>query len=792
MVSLLAYATLYHWYKLPASRVIRVLFLLSTSFLVFQGVQLHSFPRIPLFFLSSFLIGEVIYRYKIRIAQPKLPVVNNKKNVYESFTLQSLDSFFFAHSMKEVIKQLLTKKHIQFIFTKAHINVNELPVMEIGKEQIAKKAFEVVLDLHGDFITRMDLFVAYLLLIEPQTRLLFGKHVKEEELLHILYWARIDFPEEEHPIPKRVVFLGEGFADNWTEGWTLETKRFIVDVTSQVMDKMPVLLGRKKEFQELVDILSKTTRNSALLIGEAGTGKTSLVDALAFNSYIGALPDKLSHKHVYQLQVGQLVAGIRDAGELETRLESILEELDHSGNIILFVPELEHMVGSSSFQVDLSGSLIPYLRQSKLPIVATVEPGEYKTYIEPLRSFAEMFEQIKIEEPDREEAIQMLLERANDIEEQNHVTLTYKAVVSSVDLAHRFMQDRALPGSAVTLLTSVASTASIAKQKIVDEAEIIAKIEQQTKVAIATPGEKEKGLLLHLEEELHKRVIGQEEAVQAISQAIRRVRAGLANPTRPISFLFLGPTGVGKTETAKALATVYFGGEDKTIRLDMSEYTGFDAVNRLIGSSSGQRGELTEKVYEHPFSLVLLDEFEKAQTEVLDLFLQVLDDGRLTDNHGKRVSFSNTIIIATSNAGALYIQDQLNRNAKIDSTFQQGLLRELEQEHIFKPELLNRFDGIIVFRSLTQSDIEEIAKLYITKVQKQLEVQDIHITFSSALIQQVAKEGYDPEFGARPLRRFIQDKVEDPISRFMLEGKIQRGDKITLSLDSSNTLQLLS
>jgi ATP-dependent Clp protease ATP-binding subunit ClpA len=322
---------------------------------------------------------------------------------------------------------------------------------------------------------------------------------------------------------------------------------------------------------------------------------------------------------------------------------------------------------------------------------------------------------------------------------------------------------------------------------------VVAKIEEQTHVAISTPGGAEKDLLLHLEEKLHERVIGQDDAVNAISTAVRRVRSGLTTQTRPISFLFLGPTGVGKTETAKALAQIYFGGEDKTIRLDMSEYTGFGSINRLLGASAGEgieKGELTEKVYERPFSLILLDEFEKANTEVLDLFLQVFEDGRLTDNHGKLVSFANTIIIATSNAGALYIQDRLNKGDQVDGSFQQGLVADLEQEHIFKPELLNRFDGIIVFKPLSDEDTKKIVKLFLNAVSKKLKEQDINIIFDESVILEVSKMGIDSQFGARPLRRFIQDKIEDPISKEMLEGTIVRGTSLTASFDQNGNLLL--
>jgi ATP-dependent Clp protease ATP-binding subunit ClpC len=739
-------------------------------------------------------MAETMYRFKITKTQPRVQVQKEAvEYVYESFTLQALDAFLFAKHAHAIVQSLIRKKTVQFIMHKANISAQDIQEFPITREELAQKAYQITSELDGKFVTSMDLFIAYLFLTEPKTTMLFKKHVKFEDMLHILYWARFDHPQEENPPLTRVLFWGEGVGEGFTTGWTVETSKYTVDITNKVLNEKPVLLGRREEFNQMVNMLSKPTQNNVLLIGEVGTGKTSLVDALALNSFLGVIPGrKLYHKRVYQLMIGQLVAGVQHLGDLESRIQSILEELSHAGNVLLFIPDLEQIVGGSTFRIDLSGALLPSLRDSKLPVIATTTPGAYKKFLQPLQVFSDLFDIVKVEEPSRVEAIQMLLERANDLEEKNHIFLTYKAIVSAVDLAKRFMQERSLPGSAITLLSSVASAASLAHKQVVDESDVTTKIEQQTQGAIAAPGEKETALLLNFEENLHKRIIGQDEAVTAISQAVRRVRAGLAAPTRPISFLFLGPTGVGKSETAKALASVYFGGEEKTIRLDMSEYTSSGSINRLLGATAGQgdeKGELTEKVAEHPFSLVMLDEFEKAHPEVLDLFLQVFEDGRLTDNHGKLVSFANTVIIATSNAGALYIKEQLKQGKAIDAAFQQGLLEEIEKDHIFKPELLNRFDGIIVFRPLTQENTQKIAALYLQSVQNKLELQDIHVQFTDSVVTLCAKRGFDPEFGARPLRRFIQDTIEDLIAKAILEGKISRGAVLHLSADAAGTLQ---
>lgn len=795
-MSLLSYAIIYHTYKHPITGILRIIFVLFILFLIVSGFYQGILPKGPLFFFSFFVISEVLFRYKVMRTIPKITVAqNNGKDIDESFTFQALDIFMFSHDSVSMMNELIKKAHVRFIMQKANIGKEDLPKVVVNKEEIAKKAFELVKDLNGSFITRMDLFVAYLLLIEPETKYLFNKHLKPNDLLYILYWARYEYPFEEHPQKMQVVFWGTGIGEDWTTGWTLETKKYITDLTYKVLDEKPALVGRRKEYEQLVATLSKPTHNNALLIGETGSGKTSLVDAVALNSYLGLIPGKLYHKHVYQLMIGLLVAGVKDVGELEARIEAILGELEHAGNIILYIPDVEHILGSTTFNLDLSGVLSNFLKDSHLPIIATVSPGAFRKFVESRSGFREFFEEIRIDEPTEEEAIQMLLEKANEIGEKNHVTITFKAVVAVVQMAKRYLQDRSLPGSAVSLLTSVANNISLAHKSVVDEDDVIAKVEQQTRVAISKPGQEEKELLLHLEDKLHERIIGQEEAVNAIAQAIRRLRSGLTSQTRPISFLFLGPTGVGKTETAKALATVYFGGEDKTIRLDMSEYNGPGAVDRLLGSPPGlgdEKGELTEKVYENPFSLILLDEFEKASTEVLDLFLQILEDGRLTDNHGKRVSFANTIIIATSNAGALYIQNELLAGKQISAVFQQGLLMELEQEHIFKPELINRFDGIIVFKPLTAANVEQIAKLFLTEMQKKLQAQDVTVSFGDDVIKAAASAGFDQQFGARPLRRFIQDKIEDLLSQGMLRGNVERGSSIRLVVDGSGNIAIAS
>jgi len=386
------------------------------------------------------------------------------------------------------------------------------------------------------------------------------------------------------------------------------------------------------------------------------------------------------------------------------------------------------------------------------------------------------------------------------IEKKYAVILSYRAVISAVELSERFYQDEVLPGSAVSLLEDVANIVARdpARQfyerthhKMVLEADIVTKVEQTSHVSIALPTGNEIQVLLHLEDKLHERVIAQDEAIKAVSEAMRRLRSGMSTSERPISFLFLGPTGVGKTETAKSLADFYYGGEKNMIRLDMSEYTDEDGLKRLLGAPPGEgneRGELTDKIHDNPAALILLDEFEKANAKIHNLFLQVFDDGRLTDNKGNTVSFRNAIIIATSNAGSEFIREEIEKGTKIDSNFQHRLLDQLQSQGIFKPELLNRFDDVVIFKPLGKEQVTAVVRLLLEALKNDMEKQDIKVYFDDAVIAKIAQEGFDAEFGARPLRRYIQDTIEDVIAQKKLTKEIIRGKTVTFSLDGTGAL----
>lgn len=672
----------------------------------------------------------------------------------------------------DIIKLLLRRKEINFFLTKARIKTEEISLIEIQKNTTIN--------------TALDFFVDYLLSTEKQTKLLFKKELKKEDLENITYWAKTIFSDGEKSL--KINFFGEGFAESWTYGWTLETKKYMVDLTPEVLDKKPLLFGRQNEYDQLLNAL--TGRKSVILVGEPGSGKNALVEALCFESFSSDLKD-FHHQRIFKLYLDTLLAGAGNQGEIEKRLDEIIAEISHSGNVIIYISDLENILGSSSFKIDLSGVLIPYLKNKSIRIIGAVTNGAYKKFVERLVNIADVFETIKLEEPDRNVIMKMLLEKASSIEGRMRMELSYRAILSALNLANKYLIDRTLPGAGVVLLEDAANEVRLLGRREVLESDIVKRAEEKTKITLSAPTEDEKKLLINLEEKMHESLIDQEEAVRSIAEGIRRIRSGLKFAAKPISFLFLGPTGVGKTQTAKVLSVLYFKGEKEMIRFDMSEYSSENGIERFVGSGVGSENEgIAGKIHESPSSLILLDEFEKASPSIHNLFLQILDDGRLTDNNGKTVSFANAIIIATSNAGSEFIREEIAKGAVVNKNFKDRFLGHLLSENIFKPELLNRFDDIIIFKPLGETEVTQITSLLLKEVSKGLLEKDITLIFDEKIISKVAREGFDEQFGARPLRRFIQDNIEDLIAQKILKDEVKRGDKINVSVDSSNKLQL--
>ncbi|MBI4098121.1 MAG: ATP-dependent Clp protease ATP-binding subunit [Candidatus Levybacteria bacterium] len=768
-------------YNLIPLTIIKFLLFNGLLILTFYQLAIGVFPKIPLFLLSVASIIHIFIKYELEKILSQKALSQNPDDILDSFTKEALMATLLKSSTKSQISYLLKFTQTKFFLEKAAIDGKNLKMIDIPKADLINKALEIAKKVNGKYLTTADLFSAYLLLTENETKLLFTNKLKEEDILSINKWARIIFEEEEIRETK-ARFVGIGFGETLAWGWTPETKNYTKDLTFSSIKRKAFVEGRETEYQVLIEAMQKEADNNVLLVGEIGTGKSNLVENFIFDSYEANLSKTLNHRRFLELMIGPFVAGATNREDLETRLQAIIEEVKHSGNVVLYIPEFQNLMGSSAFGIDLSGAILPYLKDGKMPIIATMTEPEYKRFFEN-NALRQVFEVIKLEEPSPEVALNMLFQKTEEIEKQNKVKLSYKALVAAVKYADKYDVNGVLPGSAVELLSEAANSVYLNKSrdKIVLEDDVLGKVEQKSHIPIGAPKSDEKKLLLNLESEMHKFIIGQNEAVASIAEAMRRIRAGLSRE-KPISFLFLGPTGVGKTETAKTLARIYFGGEAHIIRVDMSEYGNPDSVDRMLESDSGS---FLDAVATHPFSLVLLDEFEKANEKILNLFLQVFDDGRMTDSSGRTVSFSNSIIIATSNAGSELIRESLVNNTNITSN---ELLDYLQRNGLFTPELLNRFDDIVVFQPLSSSEVSQIAQLLLAEVTSKMSAQDIAIEFDPSTVNKVVSGGFNEQFGARPLRRFIQDNIEDALAKKILSGELARGDKVLVSIDPASNL----
>lgn len=718
-----------------------------------------------------------------------------KEMSLEMLTFPSLFAYKNAKDAYDFVTSVVNEPEIKFLIEKIG-NQFDLYKSDLAKEEVLKKAFNIANRMKNNYIREMDLFIAYFLLIEDKAKIFEKSDLKEDDVINLLNWARHKFvPKKEKFLD--VEFTGSGVFDFFVFGWNYETRKYARDFTMDVMSEKyePIAIGREEECGRFLSSLGKDKTNSVILVGEAGTGKTTLVEYFAYYSHLGKLPPEVSFRRVFELFVDRVLSGVQNQGELEERIGYLLEDIYHSGNTIVFIQNIENIFGGGGFNFDLSGVVFEYLKSSKIQIIGTTTKSVYKTQLENRDDVKQFFDVIELEEPNEKETLFMLFEKIGQLEDEYGVSYTYNAIEQAVMLSSSYLIDRYLPGKAIDLLESVASDVRIkGKSILIDKDDIIKKIEEKTKVVIAAPTEEEKKVLLNLEEEIHKRIIDQEEAVKAVAGSIRRLRSGFSNKKRPISvFLFLGPTGVGKTEMAKALASTYFGDEKRMIRLDMSEFQTQDSIKRLLGSLPGETyspSQFIEEVKDNPFSLILLDEFEKAHSRILDVFLQVFDDGRLTDNAGRTIPFTSTIIIATSNAGSEMIRQKVKIGEDIVK-IKPEILDQLQKEEKFRPELLNRFDDIIIFKPLGEDEIRKIANLQLFSVLKPLEEKSIYLSYDQKIIDKVSTEGFDIEFGARNVRRYIQSNIENMVSKMILQNQIKKGDRKTLSVDGEGNIVIV-
>ena len=634
--------------------------------------------------------------------------------------------------------------------------------------------------------------------------------------------------------------------------------QFSRDLTAMAEEgSLDPVIGREDEIQRVIQILSRRTKNNPCLIGEPGVGKTAIVEGLALRIVSGDVPFTVKDKRVLTLDLSAMVAGSKYRGEFEERIKKVVKEVIDAGNIILFLDELHTIIGAGGAEgaIDASNILKPSLARGEIQLIGATTINEYRKYVEKDAALERRFQPVNVEEPDVEASIRILNGIRSKYEEHHHVEILPEAVEAAVKLSDRYINDRNLPDKAIDLIDEAAAAVRLSsvqtparqqemlaeiaemdkeienyvkaddyervselkrvqdalikkyerlrknneqaeakRRYVVDEEDIARVVSVWTKVPLEKIAEKESERLLKLEDELHKRVIGQEEAVTAVAKAMRRGRTGLKDPNRPIgSFLFLGPTGVGKTELCKALAEAMFGSENALIRVDMSEYMEGHSVSKMIGSPPGyvgfeEGGQLSEKVRRNPYSVVLFDEIEKAHPDVFNILLQVLDDGHITDSKGRKVSFKNTVLIMTSNAGAQRIVDPKNLGFTVDKSekkdydkMKSGVMEEVKK--IFKPEFINRIDEIIVFHQLSKDNMKSIVSLLASNLSKRCEEQlQIKLKFSPALKEYLVEKHSDKKMGARPLKRAIQSLVEDALAEEILRGNVKPGDMVTAGM----------
>lgn len=539
-------------------------------------------------------------------------------------------------------------------------------------------------------------------------------------------------------------------------------------------------IGRKKEIAEIFRVIEGTNK-SILLVGNKGIGRGTIIEGIAQLMVTEDVPDILQDKRMVDLSLPHLIGGVQPAGAQE-RLLHALDEALVSGNIVLSIRNIELMVGITTggqTSLDLSHVLVSSLKNSRLFAIATTDPQTYSRYIENT-GIAEAFNVVKVNEMTENEAIQVLESKVAFIEGQHRVYFSYNALDKAVSLTSRYMHEKFLPEKAIDVIEEVAVYVRNNKpdSPLVLGEDVAHIVANRTNIPVTSITADETEKLLNLEQLIHERIVGQDEAVRVVSASLRRARTELRDGKRPIAnLLFLGPTGVGKTEVSKTLADIYFGSENSMLRFDMSEYQEKSSINRLLGTLD-MPGHLTDAVRKKPFSLLLFDELEKAHPDILNIFLQMMDDGRLTDGMGRTVDFTNTIIIATSNAGTQYIQDEIKKDTPMQQ-ITEHLMRDKLKEY-YRPEFLNRFDNIVVFKPLTYDDILQITRLLLKQVQKRLEQKDIHLEYTDGAVTELAGIGYDPQFGARPLRRAIQERVDNTLAEYLLGGQLTRRDTVVL------------
>ncbi len=682
------------------------------------------------------------------------------------------------------IKYLLKKSELTNpeLFSK----LSQLPFFD--KSPLAQNTLEVAKKQSSTYVEIEQLFVAFLTLIPKINVILSTYGSSLEDIEGCCKWIvmernkleKVYIWQDDYELPS----IG-GIGRTMTGRVTPDLDRISEDFTL-IAKKTPNkrYVAHKKEIDSIAEILSGSKGN-VLIVGEPGSGKTSIMRNLAYEITRGTKYKALKFKRIVNIQIDKLIAGSKNSGELVLRLKRAMDDVSKSGDVIVFIDEIHNIVAGNENEESSSAvifsTLESYLTTDKIQFVGATNIQNYRKHIEPNGSFARIFQTVEIPPSTKEETLEVIKVIATEKEKENGIFITFPALTKILDLSNKLIQERVFPDKAIDIL--IRSISSQKNNQTLDKDLITKVVSEITKVPLENLTEDEFNKLQNIEAELKTRVIGQDEAISQVVKALKRARVGIRNENKPISsFLFVGTTGVGKTETAKALAKNYFGDSKKMIRLDMSEYQQIDSINKLIGSPDGtMKGTLTESVRTNPFSLILLDEIEKAYASVLLAFLQVLDDGRLTDTSGHTVDFTNTIIIATSNVGTRAIQEISERNGTFEEMSEKAMS---EVRSKYAPEFLNRFNGIIVYKPLSKESVTKIADLMLKNIVGVSKSKGINVSFKPELIEKLIEKGFSPEWGARPLARVIEDTVETYIASKMISKELKMGDEIEIGLEA--------